>query len=138
MMKIVKHIICASLFPCAVFAQVKEAFGLPSYERLDGFESHLLYLHSSDGFISNLQDLDAQVVAQSGQGNLRTSISVAGGQFDKETLCITTIGRPAVYQFKSPRTDDPLTGCNLVFHVQVQTAGGKTTIRFDLVDYALV
>ena len=125
-------------FAEAVFAQVKEAFGPPSYERLDSFESHLLYLHSSDGFISNLNNLDTQIVAQSGQGNLRSSTGVAGGQFDTETPCVTTIGQPAIYQFKSPRIDDPLAGCDLVFHVQVQAAGGKTTVRFDLVDFALV
>lgn len=122
----------------AVFAQVKEIFGPPSYEKLDSFESHLIYLHSSDGFISSLQALDAQIVAQSGMGNLRSSTGLAGGQFDNETPCVTAIGQPAIYQFKSPRTDDPLAGCDLVFHVQVQAAGGKTTVRFDLVDYALV
>jgi len=122
----------------AVFAQVKEIFGPPSYEKLDSFESHLMYLHSSDGFISSLRDLDTQIVAQSGQGNLRSSTGVAGGQFDNETPCVTAIGQPAIYQFKSPRTDDPLAGCDLVFHVQVQAADGKTTVRFELVDYALV
>ncbi len=122
----------------AVFTQVKEAFGVPSYEQLGGFTSHLLYLHGPDGFISDLGALDAQIVAASGQGNLRSSIGVAGGQFDKETPCISTIGQPAIYQFKSTRTHDPLAGCDLVFHVAVQSGSEKTTISFDLVDYALV
>ncbi|WP_139231481.1 hypothetical protein [Aliiroseovarius crassostreae] len=76
-----------------VFAQVKETFGPPSYEKFDSFESHLLYLISSDGFISNLRDLDTQIVAQSGQGNLRSSTGMAGGQFDNETPCVTAIGQ---------------------------------------------
>ncbi|WP_299152992.1 hypothetical protein [uncultured Tateyamaria sp.] len=122
----------------AVFEQVKEAFGPPSYERLDAYESHMLYLHSSDGLISDLVDLDRQTVAASGEGNLRSLIGVSGGQFDVETPCITAIGRPAAYQFKYPRSEDPLAGCDFVFQIEVQSTGQKTTIRFELIDYALV
>ncbi len=112
----------------SVFRQVEEAFGAPSLVHLDEYKSELIYAHADGEFIADLKATDP-------------TASVAGvGSSDylsNKTPCKTAIGRSPIYKYRSPRGDDWIGDCDLVFRVLVESGGAKTTIRFSLNDYAL-
>jgi hypothetical protein len=122
----------------AIFGQLIESYGQPSVMATGSYESELLYAYGTNGFVTDLQALEATmhpiVVGQPSTA----SHSRFGSYFHDDVPCIGAIGRNGFYEFQMPRREDPLASCDAALRVQVKTSGPKTTIRFDLMDYGLI
>ncbi len=112
----------------SVFRQVEETFGAPSLVHLDEYKSELIYAYADGEFITDLKAIDPTTSA-AGVGS--------SDYLSNETPCKSAIGRSPIYQYRSPRGDDWIGDCDLVFQVLVESGRAKTTIRFSLNDYAL-
>jgi hypothetical protein len=112
----------------SVFRQVEEAFGVPSLVHLDAYKSELIYAYADGAFITNLKAADPTP----------SGASIGSSEYlSNDTPCKTAIGRSPIYQYRSPRGEGWIGGCDLIFRVLVENGGAKTTIRFSLNDYAL-
>jgi|GEM_PF-2488292 len=122
----------------AIFGQLIETYGQPSAMITGTHESELLYAYENDGFISDLKHLEDTMHPVIANQPRTASIPRYGSYFHEDVPCIGAIGRNGYYTFQVPRRDDPLASCDAALRVQVRASGGKTMIRFDLMDYRLI
>lgn len=122
----------------AIFGQLIETYGQPSAMITGMHESELLYAYGNDGFISDLKQLEDTMHPVIANQPRTASISRYGSYFHEDVPCIGAIGRNGFYAFQMPRRDDPLASCDAALRVHVRASGGKTMIRFDLMDYRLI
>jgi hypothetical protein len=122
----------------AIFGQLIETYGQPSAMVTGTYESELLYAYGPGGFIADLKQLEATMHPVVANQPRTASVSRFGSYFHKDVPCIGAIGRNGFYAFKMSRRDDPLASCDAALRVHVRVSGGKTMIRFDLMDYRLI
>lgn len=122
----------------SIFDQLIETYGQPSAMVTGTHESELLYAYGNDGFISDLKQLEDTMHPVIANQPRTASISRYGSYFHEDVPCIGAIGRNVFYAFQMPRRDDPLASCDAALRVHVRASGGKTMIRFDLMDYRLI
>ncbi|MEP3638077.1 MAG: hypothetical protein ABJN14_12565 [Paracoccaceae bacterium] len=112
----------------SVFRQVEEVYGVPSLVHLDAYKSEMIYAYASGAFIADLKAADPTP---------STADVGSSDYLSNDTPCKTAVGRSPIYQYRSPRGEDWIGGCDLIFRVVVESGGANTTIRFSLNDYAL-
>lgn len=122
----------------AIFGQLIETYGQPSAMITGAHESELLYAYGNSGFIADLKQLEDTMHPVIANQPRTASISRYGSYLHEDVPCIGAIGRNGFYTFEMPRRDDPLASCDAALRVHVRASGGKTMIRFDLMDYRLI
>lgn len=112
----------------SVFKQIEDAFGTPSLQHFDTYESEMIYAHAGGTLVHDLKAADPNPSA----------VGVGSSDYLSDGApCKTAIGRSPIYKFRSPREGDWIGTCDLVFRITVQNSVANTTIRFSLIDYAL-
>lgn len=122
----------------AIFGQLIESYGQPSAMVTGSHDSELIYAYGTDGFLADLQALEASMHPVVTGQPMTASISRFGTFFHDDVPCISAIGRNVFYEFRTPRREDPLATCDAALRVRVQISGPKTTIQFDLMDCRLI